>query len=442
MASKILYRASAEERLVFFSLVLTYPVYLVGGLYVLGSILGWMILAIYLIRLYVNGVSSWKENPLRKVSPVLWLWIISMLVMLLALIIAHLDRQLSFGQTAKSSIGWAKGWALLALFPLLGSMINIRPEIIARGCCTAAACAIPFALIGLVFYMAGHSGNLYTSPLKVIGGPTEVFQIKLFGMNPETGMARWPFIGPWAPGAGLMSCFYLVLCLQEKNLIWKILGVAGALTMCVLCQSRAGWGIFLVIVPVTVAMGQMKNPLSWVFLGVLISTLFLLGEPIIQWLMDSYTQIKESRPGSTRVRGALARLATQRWEYEAPIWGHGIVEKGPKIVEHMPIGTHHSWYGLLFVKGIVGLFAFAVPLALTSIFMLWLAQKSHIARTAMAICVIMVSYSFFENLEILAYLYWPALLWIGISLNPTLCAKELIKTKANFHQTTFVGLPA
>jgi hypothetical protein len=31
---------------------------------------------------------------------------------------------------------------------------------------------------------------------------------------------------------------------------------------------------------------------------------------------------------------------------------------------------------------------------------------------------VIVSYSFFENLEILSYLYWPALFWIGIAFNP------------------------
>jgi hypothetical protein len=84
----------------------------------------------------------------------------------------------------------------------------------------------------------------------------------------------------------------------------------------------------------------------------------------------------------------------------------------------MPIGTHHSWYGLLFVKGIVGLLALAIPLIFTSIYLFWYSLKSQICYTAALMLVVFICYSFFENLEILSFIYWPALLWIGISLNP------------------------
>jgi len=418
MAPSIFNQLTAEEQLVYSALIFSYPIYVVGGLYVLGSVLGWALLGVFLLRVYLLGKAKFPVPILALVSPIVWFWILAMLVMLAALLIAHIDRQLGTGATIKSTIGWAKGWALLALFPLLGCITTIRPQVVTRGVCVAAASAIPFALLGIAAYVIGLSGELYMSPFKVIGGPEEAFRVRLFGINPETGMARWQFTGPWAPAAGLLSCFQLVICLQESNRRWRLLGIAGALTMCLLCQSRAGWAIFIAIVPIMILLSTLNHPLSWIAAAIILPALVLLGEPIYQWVLESYTQVKESRPGSTRVRGTLARLALQRWENEAPIWGHGTVERGPKIVEYMPIGTHHSWYGLLFVKGIVGLFALALPLALTSIYMLIAAQKSKTARTALGICVIMLSYSFFENLEILAYIYWPALLWLGISLRP------------------------
>jgi len=428
MASKLFDRLNIEEQLVLYSLALTYPVYLLGGLYVLGSVIGWLLLFIFCFKIYLIGLKPGEIHPLVRVSPVVWLWVLGMLGMLVALLVAHVDRQLGTGLTIKSSIGWAKGWALLALFPLLGCILNIRPEVLVRGCVIAAASAIPFAALGILMSVAGLSGDLFLSPLKAIGGPTELFQVKMYGINPETGMARWQFTGPWAPAAGLLSCFYLLICLQEKALRWRIAGVGGSLVMCLLCQSRAGWAIFIVIVPIMVGLSQLRNPFTWVVLGLALPTLFLLGEPLFHWLMETYEQVKESRPGSTRVRSTLARLAVQRWEAEAPIWGHGVVERGPKIVEHMPIGTHHSWYGLLFVKGIVGLFSLALPLALTCLYLLLLAQKSPMAKVSLGICVVIVSYSFFENLEILAYIYWPALLWVGVSLSPRALAYDRIKS--------------
>ena len=417
MASFALDKAGLEEQLIFWSLAVTYPVYIIGGLYVLGSVLGWLLLAVFILRGFLTNGASLKGRW-AQVSPLVWFWCLGMLAMLVALWVAHVDRQLGMGQSIKSTMGWAKGWALLALFPLLGSVISIRPEAIVRGTCIAAASALPFALFGMLVYAVGLSGDLFSSPLKAIGGPTEVFQVRLFGMNPETGRARWQFIGPWAPAAGLMACFYLVLCLRETDQFWKWAGISGAFAMVLLSQSRAGLAIFLFIVPAQYGLTHARNPWLWVALGLLLPTLVLLGEPIYQWFFNTYEEVKQSRPGSTRVREALARIALQRWQYEAPIWGHGVVERGPKTVEYMPIGTHHSWYGLLFVKGIVGLLALALPLALTCVYFVIQSFRSGIALTGLLICLIIVAYSFFENLEILSYLYWPMLLWLGLALNP------------------------
>ena len=122
------------------------------------------------------------------------------------------------------------------------------------------------------------------------------------------------------------------------------------------------------------------------------------------------------RADSSRVRAALGRIAIHRWESEAYWFGHGIVENGPHLVEYMPIGSHHSWYGLLFVKGLLGAIALAVPLAVTSLVLLARSLRSDTAQVGLSMVLTLVLYSFGENLEILAYLYWPALVIIGVAL--------------------------
>ena len=82
----------------------------------------------------------------------------------------------------------------------------------------------------------------------------------------------------------------------------------------------------------------------------------------------------------------------------------------------MPIGSHHSWYGLLFVKGLLGAIALAIPLAATTLSLMIRSLRGENARTGLAMVLTLVLYSFGENLEILAYLYWPALVMIGIAL--------------------------
>ena len=79
----------------------------------------------------------------------------------------------------------------------------------------------------------------------------------------------------------------------------------------------------------------------------------------------------------------------------------------------MPIGSHHTWFGLLYVKGAVGALALAVPIAWTMIEMMLLAQVSSLGQLGLSVCLMLIFYSFGENLEILAYLAWPALVLLG-----------------------------
>lgn len=422
-AEQVIVRESTEEKLVWYSLVFTYAFFAIGGTYVVGCVIGWLIFGVAMLRYYVQG------RPVNGCIPVLiWIWVFFMMVMLIALWIAHDNYDLGTGKTIKSSIGWMKGWALLALFPLLGALCSIRPQVIIRACCIVSAHSILFALLGFVLAKVGFSGQIFLSPLKAIGGPgADFFNVSLFSMNPETGAPRWRFFGPWAPSAGLLSCVYLVICSQETHKFWRNLGILGAVVMCFFCQSRAGMVIFVFLIPLLILDKQMTNPKLWILATLVVCTILLLGEPIIQHIFNTYEEIKQARPKSTQVRAALEDIALQRWESEAPIWGHGIVEAGPKSVEFMPIGSHHSWLGLLFVKGIVGFFALFIPMLLTGLYLLIETPHSKTARIGLLLFIILVCYSFTENLEILTYLFWPALIWIGMALNPM--KRNLLETE-------------
>jgi len=422
MSTQQLKPNSTEEKLIWFGLTLTYPFFAFGGLYIMGSVLGWMIFIIVLLRWYVNG-----KDKLAFIPAIVWLWVIGGFFMLLALFIAHSNWELGLAKTIKSSIGWAKGWALMPLFLFIGAFVDIKPQLIVRAVCIVSFHSFIFALVTILLYLAGVHGDLFVSPLKVIGGPGETFfTVSFFGLNPETGAGRWRFFTPWAPAAGLMSCLFLIFCCQEKNNFWRNSGLLGSFFMCLLSQSRVGWAIYIALSPLCFLREYFKNPLSLMIIGLAIPAILLLGEPLLNWLFDSYSDIKASRPDSTRVRNTLEVLALQRWESEAPIWGHGIVERGPKIVEGMPIGSHHSWYGLLFVKGIVGLLSLAIPLTFTCLYLFWNSLKSKICYTAALLSLVLVCYSFFENLEILSFIFWPALLWIGIALNPLRSGEEYV----------------
>ncbi|MCF2950421.1 O-antigen ligase domain-containing protein [Paraglaciecola aquimarina] len=415
MQSKTHHQSTVEQKLIYGALVCTYPIYAVGGLYITGSALGWLVLGLVSLRAFVEG-----GNPFRQVPVLVWFWVVGMMVMLISLWVAHSNWYLGTTQTIKSSVGWAKGWALIGLFPVLGAIVNVKPESLIRAACIVGKHTAIFGIVTFVIYMARLPGHLFISPLQILGGAGDnFFMVSLYGVNPETGAGRWQFFAPWAPAAGFLSCIFVIFCLQEKDKLWRNWGVAGCVIMALLSQSRAGWAIFILIIPTFLFAKHMKNPWLLLSVGLFLPIVLVLGEPVYEWIMDTFQQVKEARPASTRVRAALENLAIQRWQAEAPIWGHGIVESGPKLVEFMPIGSHHTWFGLLFVKGLVGLLALAIPMLITIIYLFIFAQQNTQARAALCMLLVFTCYSFFENLEILAYLYWPALLWMGMALKNT-----------------------
>ncbi|MAN74730.1 MAG: capsular biosynthesis protein [Henriciella sp.] len=405
-----------EDFIVALALAATWPVYLVGGLYVLGPVLGVGLTGLLLARVYLAD----SDLNVRGVFPVpagVWVWVVGMLVMLLALEVGHASNNLGLGQTIKSTIGWAKGWALLALFPLVGACLNIRLETIIRAAGIVALGSLVLTPIFLMAPKVGLPEVLFVSPLKLVGGPgPEFFAIQLYSIEPTDGSTRLRYFTPWSPAAGLIGNMYLILALADRRKVWKWIGIISALCIILFSKSRLALAAALFIWPLVIAVGESRRPLMWLTAACGLFMLTPFAQMILDTVDSTLNSVKSMRADSTRVREALGDIAVQRWWTEAPIWGHGVVERGPHFVEFMPIGSHHTWYGLLFVKGIVGALALAVPLVWSLIeFALLAFAKSPAGRIAFGMVLLMAFYSIGENLEILSYLMWPGLVVMGIA---------------------------
>ena len=394
-----------EEKVIVHCITWSFVYYLVGGLYVLGPVLGWLLL------LYVT-----RHDGLRDVPGVIWAWVVGMLVMLVAVVVAHADYRMGVGATIKSSIGWAKGWALMAVFILIGCG-RIRIEVMSRAMCVLGVqilCLLPILALA---WLVGLPGHLYVSPLSIVGGPgPEYFAVELYGLNAQTGLPRWRLFAPWAPAMGLvMSCFVLI-AMHERNQALRAAGILGMLMAIYASGSRLGLLALPVVTVVLMVWKHMGRPALYVALAPLAMLVGVFATSLQTLLEDFTSRFHGARADSSRVRAALNRIASQRWETEAYWWGHGNVERGPHLVEYMPIGSHHTWYGLLFVKGVVGALALAVPMAWTAWTLLLGGRSSKASVSAFGILMILGLYSLSENLEMLAYLYWPALVVLGMGL--------------------------
>jgi hypothetical protein len=201
--------------------------------------------------------------------------------------------------------------------------------------------------------------------------------------------------------------------MAEPRRSFRYAGIVAAVLIALMTRSRMALLFTLMLPPLLFAFSRLINPRAQLILSGLSLALGVLANWILGMVSDAVSAFRAARADSTRVREALGRIAVERWRHEAPIWGHGVVEQGSHYVEHMPIGSHHTWFGLLFVKGVVGVGGLMLPMAWSFIEMLLLAQVEPLGRTALAIVVLLIFYSFGENLEILAYLFWPGLVVLG-----------------------------
>lgn len=405
------------ESLLYKALIWTWPFYAIGALYAVGPVLGWTAGALALLAAYLGPAMREDLQPATTVSGLIWIWGLGMAVMLLALWVGHLDWDLGTKQTIKSSIGWAKGWALLALFPLVGAILPIRRTLLIRGQCVVGAWTLALAPILLIAPYIGLPEKIFTSPFKVLGGPgPEYFSVYFFTYDPSSWTPRWQFYAPWSPFAALLGVIMVLFAMEEENRNWKAAGIAAGVLMILASKSRMG-----LVGLVACTVGPRLLPLvlkgwAWHVTAALTASLAVVGTALLSFVQNGITAFKEARADSTRVRETLQRIAEERWQNDAFWFGHGTVQPGPHLVEYMPIGSHHTWFGLLFVKGVVGFLALAVPLGLHICVVMADAARNPRGRLPLGILMTMVLLSFGENIEIEAYMLWPGLVMLGVHL--------------------------
>lgn len=402
------------ETIVWHSLTLTWAFYALGALYVVGPVLAWVLAGLAALSLYLGRAI---RDDLRATGPVpwlIWLWIAGMLVMLVALWVGHLDWGLGLKKTIKSSIGWAKGWALLALFPLVGAVLPIRRELLIRAQCVLGLWTLAIAPLLLVAPYIGLPERIFTSPLKAVGGPgPEYFSVYLFTFDPASWTPRWQFYAPWSPFAALLGVISVLFALEERHRGWMLAGLGAGVLMILASKSRMG---LVGLVCCTIAprlLPLVIKSWAWLALSAIAASFATWGTTAIDLGKAGIQGFKSARADSTRVRETLQRIAWERWQTDAKWFGHGTVQPGPHLVEYMPIGSHHTWYGLLFVKGLVGFLALLVPLVAHIVFVLVDAAKNPRGRLPLGILMTLVLLSFGENIEIEAYMLWPALILLG-----------------------------
>ncbi len=412
-----------EEKLVWYSMIGTYALYFMGAQMV------WVwglasFLAVYLCKKLWNQTEDTPEEEKIYIPSAVWVWIISMIVMLVGLVVGHIDYKIGNFTLISSLVDFTRSWALYALIPLIGSL-NIRQELIYRAACIICLHSLIVIAITYLFVQLNFA-ILYLSPLQAIAKGGRTYYWVLIGASGYDPLApsnelRMQLFTPWPPALGLAGNIYFFLAREESNLKWRWVGMIGAVAMVWVSVSRSGIVCLPAVLILTSILSRIfAKPLMQIALGVASFFLAILAPALIEFFNTAKDNFTNARAGSSRIRKVLKEIEIHRWQ-DAPIWGHGISEfPGPKIVEHMPIGSHDTWITLLFVRGLVGCCAFGVPMVWSFIDLLIKSQGSKTARTALSIVLVLFIFGFSEGVEILAYTFWPGLLLMGVAFKENL----------------------
>lgn len=415
------------EALIWYYIIYTYLFYLLGAQYVAATLLG-TYLVFDLAKKWWYQTEKTPPDERVTISILSWVWLICVLIIEGALIVGHLEFNLGLTKLIKSSIFWYRGWGLFPLF-IFAANLKIRPQILYRAACIL--CVQSLILVP-VFWVAGtlHLPQFqYVSPFKLLGGGDLPSSVQLFYVI-DVDRLRLQLFTPWAPALGLVGNMYFLLAREERNPLWKWLGMVGAAAMVFSSVSRLG---ILCLCVVPIAVWFITNFLyPWVQIGVgMVSVVVGMFLPNLIQMMENFKrEFRNARAGSSKVREALAQMALQRWEKEAPIWGHGMMhESGPAATGYRPIGSHHTWFGLLYIHGLVGCIAFAVAFFCSFVDLLLKVRHNPLVRAGLSFLLVLFLYSFGENIDTLAYLFWPGLLIIGIGFKQKLFSDRPLESQ-------------
>ena len=401
------------EKLVWYYILGTYPIYLLGGQFVCTTFLA-TFLTFHLLKKCLNQTEETPPDEKITISPSAWVWILAILVIEVALIVGHLDFDLEIAQILKSSFMLYRNWGLLALFPLIGHL-NIRSKIIYRAICIFCLQSLIVVIICSLAQALKIPIFSYVSPLKAFGGVSDSYRVYLFYVLDENH-PRLQLFAPWPPALGLVANIYFCLAQQEMNKKWRFLGMVGAVAMVFGSVSRLAIVCLPLILLSVWILSKLVRPWMHFFVGFVSTLLGIVSSTLISFLDSFKDQFNQARSGSSEIRARLGRMAKDAWLNEAPIWGHGRMEaKGSAYVAFKPIGSHHFWFGILYAHGVVGFAAIAVALLWSFIDLLIKAQTNEQAKAGLGIILVILVFTFAENLEGLAYICWPGLLLLGIA---------------------------
>lgn len=307
--------------------------------------------------------------------------------------------------------GWLLTFGLAAFLPMAGAFV--RPTIVFSAATLLGVQALIYSVLAWGAVSAGLDPE-YHSPIPTTRLVDPAFHVvRLIQPKGVAGSEnRLLAFTPFPTSAGATACIFALLTLGQSRKRWKMVALAGWVTLIVLTFARTAMitgtlGAFLY--------GMLRLPRRYIFLaagGALLIFATLTG-PLLRTADAAYYALRGQRPSSSQDRANLRTLAWEGWLYgEDQVLGAGASVRGGPIVRDVGIGTHDTLGSNLFMRGALGFGLTMLPVAVTLVFGFF-AGRSSAERLVTAIAVVLLGYTYSQELQTLYVHIWPIFLLIG-----------------------------
>ncbi len=307
--------------------------------------------------------------------------------------------------------GWLLTFGLAAFIPMAGRFV--RPAVVFSAVAILGVQTLVYSLIAWRVVSSGLEPH-YPSPIPAVRMIDPAYNsVRLIQPKDISGTeSRLIAFTPFPTSAGAMAAIFALLTLGLRRSWWKALAMAGWAALIVLAVARTAMisgGLACVLY------GLLHLRRRWLFLagGAALMLGMAFTGPLLRSVDFAYSFVRESRPSSSQDRTNLRRLAWDGWRYgEDPVLGEGASVRGGPIVREVGLGTHDAYQSNFFIRGALGFGLTMLPVVVTLVFGFF-AGRSPAERMVAAVPLVLLIYSYSQELASLYVHIWPAFLIIG-----------------------------
>ncbi len=336
----------------------------------------WLLGALTLAQAAVVMRLAWRRWPRdRLVNLVVAMWMCVAATQATASILNGVyDDMIGLGlrnAVAMTVLGWIFGGLAIAA----GAAHRLNDARAVRAVARLGLYVLLLGAASVIIWRVTHLPNFteFDTPVEMLAPSSDVVRFYAsaqFYQHESTfgdALMRLVLFFPWTTALGMGGLGIFLISTLERDLLWRLTGIAGGLVAVVFSWSRIAQVSLILAIALLLFM-RLRGRGRVVLLSLLAIGLAALPMAGINPL----TEAAEARGAvdAARAGSSLARelIYSKSWDgfLASPVIGQGWIGASVHPKEDLPIGSHSTVYGTLYTGGILTFGTFVLAMALTA----------------------------------------------------------------------------